>query len=93
MEIYIDKDYKCHAEPAEGLVAVEVPFFDGKCSRFIEGYRYIPHGETWVREDGKVFIGEMIAPFINYSKLEKAQLIYEKELSEEALNILIGEVE
>ena len=73
MVIYIDKDYKCHAEAAEGLVAYDVPFFDGKCEQFIEGYRYIPAGETWVREDGMLFKGEMIAPFVDYVILDNAQ--------------------
>ena len=93
MIIYIDEYYKCHAEYAEGLRAIETDFFDGKCKRFIEGYRYVPAGETWTRSDGKKFSGEMIAPFINYSELKEAQLIYEKELAQEALNILVGEIE
>ena len=94
MIIYIDKDCKCHAEPAEpaeGLRAFDVPFFDGKCKRFIEGYRYIPEGETWTHENGTKFIGEMLAPFTDYTELEKAQLIYEKEQAEEIAKILLGE--
>lgn len=91
MIIYIDNDFKCHAELSEGLRAFEVPFFEGKCKRFIEGYRYVPQGETWVREDGEKFKGEMIAPFVNYSKLYEAQLIYEKEQAEEIAKILLGE--
>lgn len=91
MLIYIDSDYKCYAEAADGLRAFEVPFFDGKCKRFIEGHRYVPDGETWEREDGEVFSGAMRTPFINYSELKEAQLIYEKELAQEALNILVGE--
>ena len=93
MKIYIDKDYKCHAEAAEGLRAFDVPFFEDKCSRFIEGYRYVPQDETWTREDGEVFTGEMIAPWKNYSELEKAQLTYEKEQAEEITKILLGENE
>ena len=80
MIIYIDKDYKCYAEPAEGLRAFEVPFFDGKCKRFIEGYRYVPAGETWLREDGGIFHGEMIAPHKDYAILDAAQREYEKQL-------------
>ena len=91
MIVYVDKNFRCHANPAEGLRSFDVPNFEGKCKRFIEGYRYIPDGETWIREDGVKFKGEMIAPFINYYELKEAQLIYEKELAEEALNILIGE--
>lgn len=93
MIIYIDNDYKCHAEAAEGLRAFEVDFFNGKCPTFIEGYRYVPYGETWIREDGEKFKGEMIAPFINYIELKEAQLIYEKEQAEEVARILLGENE
>lgn len=79
MTIYIDSDYKCHVLPGEGLREFDVPFFEGKCETFIEGYRYIPAGETWEREDGEVFKGEMIAPWKNYTELYKAQLKYELE--------------
>ena len=78
MIIYIDDNYKCHTEPAEGLRAFELPFFEGKCKRFVEGYRYVPEGETWTREDGEVFSGEMIAPHEDYAILEAAQAIYEE---------------
>ena len=62
MIVYIDNDFKCHALRDEGLIPVETDFFDGKCRRYVEGYRYIPAGENWTREDGTVFTGEMIAP-------------------------------
>ena len=90
MLIYIDSDYKCHTEAADGLRAFEVPDFDGKCKAFIEGHRYVPEGETWTREDGMVFEGNMVSPHTDYNELKEAQLIYEKEQAEEALNILIG---
>ena len=93
MIIYLDCQFRCHTEPGEGLRAVETEHFDGKCKKFIEGYRYVPKGETWVREDGEVFTGEMIAPHINYSELKEAQLIYEKEQAEEIARILLGENE
>ena len=80
MKIYLDNDFKCHAKPAEGLRAFDVPFFDGKCKRFIEGYRYVPQGETWMREDGVVFSGEMLAPFEDYAVLDAAQREYERQL-------------
>ena len=77
MIIYIDDNYKCHTEPAEGLRAFELPFFEGKCQRFVEGYRYVPEGESWHREDGEVFSGEMIAPHEDYSFLAAVQEQYE----------------
>ena len=93
MTIYIDSDYKCHTEAADGLTAVETNFFDGKCKTFIEGYRYVPHGQIWTREDGVVFAGEMVAPWKDYAGLAAAQAGYEEAAAElqdmqEALNLL-----
>ena len=53
--IYIDSDFKCHLTDGEGLTAVETKFFDGKCDAFIEGYRFVPAGESWTNEDGETF--------------------------------------
>lgn len=73
------------------MVGVENEFFDGKCDAFIEGYRFVPAGANWTREDGAVFRGEMIAPWKPYSELDAAQREYERELAE-AARILLGEV-
>lgn len=72
-KIYIDSDFRCHASSGDGLREVETDFFDGKCAAFIEGYRFIPAGESWTREDGTVFIGEMVAPVRDYAELEEIQ--------------------
>lgn len=78
MKIYIDNDYKCHADNLEGTyTAVETDAFDGKCQTYIEGYRFIPAGETWTREDGTVFGGEMVAPWKDWNDLDAAQREYE----------------
>ena len=79
MTVYIDSDYKCHASSGDGLTAVETDFFDGKCRQFIEGYRFVPAGEIWKREDGHVFEGEMIAPWRDYELLAELQAVYEEE--------------
>ena len=79
MTIYIDNDHKCHISPGEGLTAVETDAFDGKCRQYIEGYRFVPAGEIWTREDGQVFEGEMIAPWRPYEILAEFQAIYEEE--------------
>ncbi len=84
MKIYIDADCRCHASPAEGLREFDVPFFEGKCPAFIDGYRYVPAGETWQRADGEVFTGEMIAPGVDSRILEAYQRQYEDMLSGEA---------
>lgn len=77
--IYIDADYKCHTTPAEGRRAMETSAFDGKCAAYIEGYRFVPAGETWVREDGAEFTGGMIAPWKSWETLDAAQREYERE--------------
>ena len=84
MTIYIDSDYKCHTSPGEGLTAVETDAFDGKCRQYIEGYRFVQPGESWVREDGEVFTGEMVAPRRPYEILAEFQAIYEEEQAKQA---------
>ena len=79
MTIYIDSNYKCHASPGEGLTDVETDAFNGKCSKFIEGYRFVPAGQTWTREDGQVFTGEMIAPWRDYEILSEFQEVAQEE--------------
>lgn len=79
--IYIDSEFKCHVSDDGTMTAVETDFFDGKCDAFIEGYRCVPVGETWIRSDGAVFAGEMVAPWKPYSELAAAQTQYEKDRS------------
>jgi hypothetical protein len=85
MKIYIDNDNKCHVSDDGTMREFDVPFFDGKCAEFIEGYRYVPKDEEWARSDGEVFKGEMISPWKPYDKLYKAQLEYEIEQYKAAL--------
>lgn len=76
--VYIDNDYKCHPTNLGGTyTAVENDFFDGKCDALIEGYRFIPAGESWTRSDGVVFHGEMISPWKDYTILAAYQEQYE----------------
>ena len=76
MTIYIDSDYKCYVSDAEGRRAVETNFFDGKCAEWIESYRFVPDGATWMRSDGEVFKGEMITPWKDLSEAYTAQTAY-----------------
>lgn len=78
--IYLDKEYRCHVTNDGTMRAVETNIFDGKCDAYIEGYRYVPAGEIWVREDGVVFYGEMIAPWMDHSLLVAAQADYLEKL-------------
>lgn len=77
--IYIDSDFKCHVSAGDGLTAVETDAFDGKCASYIEGYRFVPAGSTWMREDGVEFPGEMISPWKDWQELDDAQREYEQE--------------
>lgn len=77
--IYIDSSFKCHTSTVEGLTQIETDAFDGKCDTYIEGYRFIPSGQTWTRADGVVFTGEMIAPWKPWAKLDAVQREYERE--------------
>ena len=88
MKIYIDSDYRCHTKTEENFREFDVPFFDDKCTTLIEGYRYVPAGETWTRSDGVEFTGEMIAPAEDYEPLGIAQERYEAKINEEALAVL-----
>ena len=76
MTIYIDSDYKCHVSAAEGRRAIETDAFNGKCAEWIESYRFVPEGETWTREDGEEFRGEMTAPWKDLGEAYAAQTVY-----------------
>ena len=81
MKVYVDSDYRCYTTNKSGLFReFDVSFFDDKCNAFIEGYRYIPEGQTWTRPDGKVFCGEMVTPWKPYTELDTAQREYEKQI-------------
>ena len=79
--IYIGSDFRCHTVGDGTLTAVETDFFDGKCDAFVEGYRFVPTGQSWTREDGAVFYGEMAAPWKPWQELDAAQREYERELA------------
>lgn len=88
MKIYIDSEFKCHTSNDGTMTEVETTFFDGKCQTFVEGYRFVPSCESWTREDGTVFTGEMIAPWKDYAELDNAQREYEKALIADMQNAL-----
>ena len=94
MTIYIDNDFKCHVYPGDGLTSVETDAFDGKCRQYIEGYRFVPAGETWTREDGQVFHGEMVAPWRDYATLSEFQEVAQEEQSKatEEIAAIVEEV-
>lgn len=87
--VYINSEYQCHVTDDGTMTAVETDFFDGKCDTFIEGYRFVPAGESWTRSDGVIFYGEMIAPFKDGQLLSTVQSLYEETVvSEERISAL-----
>lgn len=86
--IYLDSEFKCHLTDDGTMAAVETDFFDYKCDDIIEGYRFVPEGESYTREDGEVFIGEMIAPWKPFEELDEAQREHEKQQLEEYKSIV-----
>lgn len=92
MKIYLDESFRCHVSPGDGLTEAETDFFDGKAPEFVEGYRYIPAGQTWTRSDGVEFQGEMIAPWKPWAELDSIQRTYERKQAA-ALEAALTEIE
>ena len=81
MKAYVDKKtFMCFTEPGEDREEYEIPVFDGKCKEFVEGHRYVPEGKEWIREDGEVFSGEMLAYGKDAVEVDLAQAEYERQL-------------
>ena len=81
MTYYLDENFVVHVQD-DGTMTPWVDdagIFDGKCTAYITGFRIVPAGKTWTREDGMVFNGEMISPWKSYSELDAAQRQYELE--------------
>lgn len=82
MTIYIDGDYRCHTTAGEGRTAAETDAFEGKRAAYIEGFRLVPEGQSWTRDDGAVFEGLMISPAESYGMLRRFQEQYEADEAE-----------
>lgn len=75
MIIYLDKDFKCHVADDGNMTAHETEFFNGKCRAYIEGFRCVPHGESF---NGIIAVGDMYFPWTDISILKAAQAEYEE---------------
>lgn len=84
MMIYVDAEFRCFTESTEGSTGYDVPFFDGKCRGFIEGYCYVPEGAEWHQPDGTTLYGEMISPWRDSSFLCELQAQYEEMLAQQS---------
>ena len=81
MIIYIDKNYKCYTKNTyNNYRIVDVPFFNGKCETFIEGFHFIPYGEKFKKDTGEIVIGPAIFPHKDLILLETIQRLYEEFL-------------
>lgn len=91
-KIFLNKNFECSIIQKEDTIqSIETDVFDGKCGAFIEGYRFVPAGQSWTREDGVVFSGEMVAPFKDSQLLETVQNMYEQvQAGQEAQNSQIA---
>ena len=67
--IYLDSEFVCHLTNDGTMQAVETDVFDGQAEEYIKGYRYVPQGQSWTREDGEIFHGLMIAPAKDYNRI------------------------
>lgn len=92
MKIYIDinNGFKCYTTDTSGLLEYEDPFFDGKCSEFIESYRCKPVGYRWVSENGEFVRADckLVAPWKDLSEAFAAQAAYVKAQNTQYENAL-----
>lgn len=58
--IYLDSDYMCHLENADGRTEVQTDAFDGVVDGAIPYYRYIPQGKEYVNTKGRTIHGLFI---------------------------------
>ena len=79
MTYYLDDDCRVHTDPGEGRTPWEDAdgVFDGKCKAYAEGFRVIPEGRSWTREDGTVFNGFMLSPLTEVRVLNAVQAEFE----------------
>lgn len=90
MTIYLDSEFRCHLTAGEGMQAVETDYFAGKCQTYIEGFRFVPAGQSWTRSDGVVFPGKMIVPWKDIRELERAQFEYECKKTLDKIKEIVG---
>lgn len=83
MTYYLDSDFRLHLENDGTMQQWEdvEGFFDGMPGSFVEGYRVVPEGQTWVRNDGRTFGGLMITPAVPMNQFMMTAL---KEAADES---------
>lgn len=90
--IYLDSEFICHLSNDGTMQEVETDVFDGKENAYIEGYRFVPEGQTWTRSDGVEFYGLMIAPAMDYNKImTNVAISYLDDDQAESVSVLFPE--
>lgn len=79
MRIYIDSEYNCHTTQAEAMREFELDFFDNKCKKFVECFKFVPPGETYIDEHGFVRCGVAWNNKAITREIEAEQAEYEHE--------------
>ena len=78
MIFFIDKENKCHVTDDGTMRECEDARFDNKCKEYIEGFYYIPAGETAVI-NGVEYTGRVLCAFKPFTELAYAQTLYDLE--------------
>ena len=87
--IYIDGDYKCHAQnDGEYLFSEDVDFFDNVEDGYIECFRFVPQGKEWVSNNGNLFAGPFLMPFKSTLAYEYNKLFENSISLDEAANLI-----
>ena len=74
--IYIDGNFICHTEKAEGRMTVETEALDHVCDAALRYYVYVPVGSVYKKGNGVTVNGEFIQ-CVNSEKAASAQLEHE----------------
>lgn len=61
--IYLDFDFICHADYAEGRTPVETAALDNVCDAALPCYIYVPEGKSYTKPNGNTVKGEFVQCF------------------------------
>ena len=90
--IYLDEDFICHAEYAEGRTSVETTVLDYVCDTALPFYRYVPPGKRWVKPNGMMVKGEFTQCLdsAEADKLQTQYMLAEYEAALSAIETALG---
>ena len=85
--VYLDYEFMCHVTDSGTMIEVQTDAFDDLCDNAIELMRFVPHGRTWKRQDGRIIHGEFIQA-TNSVKIDEYQRQAKIDDMETALALL-----